>query len=447
MNVKSVEKKEKNSAELTVEVSAEEFEAAVNSAYKKNKNNIAIPGFRKGKAPRKLIESMYGASIFYEDAVEILYPQAFEYAVTEEKLNIVGRPSVLDFDISEEKVLTIKYAVDLYPEVTLGEYKGLSAPKAAVKVLKKDVEEEVENVRKRNARIETVERAAKSGDTANIDFEGFLDGKPFDGGKGENYNLVLGSNQFIPGFEEQVVGMSAGEEKDIDVTFPENYTPELAGKAVVFKVKVNEVKESILPELDDEFAKDVSEFDTLDEYKESVKEQISARKKEEAERAFKSAILGKVIDGVECDIPESMIEERINATIENYNYNLAGQGMSFDAYLQMMGMDMASFRENVKPSTVRELKAELALEKIAETENFDVSEEKIEEEYKRISEMYGVEIKEAKQYINQDAVVQQLKIHMAEDAIYDSAVVEKKKAAPKKAKEPEEGKEEADKAE
>ncbi len=444
MILKSVEKKEKNSTQFTVEFSAAEFEAAVGLAYKKRKGGIAIPGFRKGKAPRKLIESMYGAEVFYDDAVEIMYPDGYDFAIADANLKVVGRPSVVDFDISEEKVVSITYAVDLYPEITLGEYKGLSAPKSTVKVLKKDVEEQLEAIRKRNARIETVDRPAKMGDTANIDFEGFLEGVAFDGGKGENFDLELGSNQFVPGFEEQVVGMSAGEEKDLDITFPERYSPDLAGKAVVFKVKVNEVKESILPELDDEFAKDVSEFDTLEQFKENIKEGITARKKADVDRAFKSAILGKVIDGAECEIPDSMVQERIDTAIETYNYNLASQGMTFEDYAEMMGMDMEGFRKNAEPSTIRELKAELAMEKIAEIENLVPSVEQVEAEYKVIAATYGVEDAEAKKYIKKESVIQQLKVRMAEDLIYSSAVAEKKKSAPKKAKEP---KEEAEKAE
>ena len=428
MNVKSVEKKEKNTAELTVEISAEKFEEALNAAYKKNKSKIAIPGFRKGKAPRKIIENMYGASVFYEDAVEILYPEAYEFAVSEEKLKVVGQPGLLDVDISEDKKLTLKYMISLYPEVKLGEYKGLSAPKPAVKVYKKEIDEEVEATRKRNARIETVERAAKDGDTTNIDFEGFLDGVPFEGGKGEGYNLVLGSGQFVPGFEEQIVGMAAGEEKEINITFPENYTPELAGKAVVFKVKVNEVKESILPELDDEFAKDVSEFDTLEAYKASVKERLTEQKKAEIEKTFKDEIISKVVDNMECEIPEAMVDERVESSIQNYNYNLSAQGITFENYLQMMGMSIDDFRTNMRPAAEKQVKIDLAIEKIAETEKFDVSAEEIEAEYKTLSEQYGVEAEEAKKFIPEESIKKQIEAMKAEELVFSSAVVEKKTA-------------------
>lgn len=445
MNVKSVEKKEKNTAELTVEVSAEKFEEAVNAAYKKNKSKIAIPGFRKGKAPRKIIENMYGASLFYEDAVEILYPEAFEFAVAEEKLNIVGQPGLLDVDISDDKKLTMKYAVSLYPEVKLGEYKGLSGAKPAVKVFKKEIDEEVETMRKRNARIEVAERAAKDGDTANIDFEGFLEGVPFDGGKGEGFNLVLGSGQFVPGFEEQVVGMSAGEEKEINITFPENYTAELAGKPVVFKVKVNEVKESILPELDDEFAKDVSEFDTLEEYKNSVKERLTEQKKAEIEKSFKDEIITKVVDNMECEVPDAMVDERVESTIQSYNYNLSAQGLTFENYLQMMGMNIDEFRTTMRPAAEKQVKIDLAIEKIAEVEDFSVSEEEIEAEYKTLAEKYKVEAEEAKKFIPEDSIKKQIQAMKAEELVFSSAVVEKKAA--KKSEKEEKADEKDEKAE
>jgi len=435
VNVKRVEKKEKNTADIAIEIAAEEFETAVNSAYVKSRGKISIPGFRRGKAPRKIIESMYGASVFYEDALDILAPQALEFARNESELQIVGRPSVSDVNFGEDKSVTITYAVSLYPEVTLGEYKGLAAAKPAVKVLKKEIDEEVENVRKRNARIVTVDRAAKEGDSVNIDYQGLLNGEPFDGGTDQGFNLVLGSGAFVPGFEDQVVGMSAGEEKDLDITFPENYAPELAGKAVVFKVKVNEVKESVLPELDDEFAKDVSEFDTLDEYKESVKKTISERKKNETEAAYKQEILNKLTAGMTCEIPEDMIEERIDTMVDNYNYSLQAQGIDFATYLQMMGMNYPDFRSSMRQSTEEQLKTELALEKVAEVENIEIPEADIEAEYAKLAEGYGIELEAAKSSVPVSSVTKQLKLDRAEALVMESAVVEAKKTTKKKAEE------------
>ena len=433
MNVKNVEKKEKSTAEITVEVSAERFEQAIDAAYKKNRSQIAIPGFRKGKAPRKIIENMYGASIFYEDAIEIVAPEAITFAANDKELDIVGRPSIVDVDISEEKVLTLKFLVALYPEVTVGEYKGLSAPKTTVKVLKKEIDEEVETIRKRNARIQEVERAAKSGDTANIDFEGFVDGVAFSGGKGEKYDLVLGSGTFIPGFEDQVIGMTAGEEKDVNVTFPEQYAPELAGKDATFKVKVNAVKESILPELDDEFAKDVSEFDTLEEYKASVKEQISERKKAQAESEYKTAIMEKLTDITEAEIPDEMIDERVEYVIRDYENNLQAQGATLDMYLQMMGMERSAFEASLRPTAEKNIKLDLAVTKIAELENVEVSDEDCEAELKKMADQYGMEIDTLKKYITTDALRAQLKSQKVEDIVMGAAKVEKKTAKKKEA--------------
>lgn len=443
MEIKDFEKKEKNAAELSVWFSAEEFDKAVNSAYIKNRGRISVPGFRKGRAPRKLIENMYGPSVFYEDAMEILYPEGLDFGVKEKGLKTVGRPSVLDMNIGDDKTLTVKYGIALFPEVTLGEYKGLTAVKTTPKVLKKEVDDEIELARKRNARIVAVDREAKDGDTVVIDYEGFKDGTPFEGGKGEKYSLVLGSKQFIPGFEEQVTGMKAGETKEIALTFPENYqAKELAGKPVTFQVKVSEVRESILPELDDEFAKDVSEFDTLEAYKADVKEKISERKKTDAERAFKDAILEKLAENIQCEVPDAMVEERIDRTIENYNYNLSRQGLSFDKYLQMMGTTAADFRKTMVPGAEKELRLDLALEKIAETENFEITDEEIEKEYQTVAEKYGTTLENVKKAVSIDTVKEQLKTERAEKLVLDSAVAEKKTARKKSDEEKDDGKEE-----
>ena len=429
MNVKSVEKKEKNTAEISVEIAAEEFETAVNQAYRKNRNSISVPGFRKGKAPRKIIENIYGQQVFYEDALEIIYPDALRFAVDSEKLETVGMPTLLDVKFGEDKNVTIVYLVALYPEVTLGAYKGVSAPKDTVRVLKKDIDDEIENVRKRNARIQTVDRAAKDGDTANIDFEGFLDGKPFAGGKDEGFDLVLGSGSFVQGFEEQVVGMKAGESKDIHVTFPGNYTPELASKPVVFKVKVNEVKESILPAVDDEFAKDVSEYDTLEEYRASVKEMLTERRKNFAERAFEEAVMAKVITDMQCEIPDAMVDERVEQTLQNYTYNLQAQGMTMDGYLQMMGMKLDDFKATLRPSAEHQIKNDLVLEQVAREEKFEITDAELEEKYQSFADMYKMELDSVKKAIGEDALRQQIGVEKARELIISTAVPEKKKAS------------------
>ncbi len=426
MNVKEFEKKEKNTAELTMQISAEEFEEAVNKAYLKNRSRISVPGFRKGKAPRKIIEGIYGVGVFYEDAVESLYPEALQAGIEEEKIDAVGRPSVLDFDISEDKSLTIKYLVSLYPEVTLGQYKGIAAPKPTVRVLKKDVDREIERVRQQNARIQTVDREAKSGDIANIDFEGFVDGETFEGGKGENVDLELGAGQFIPGFEDQVIGAKAGDHIDVNVTFPKEYVKELAGKDALFKVTVNEVKEKQLPELDDEFAKDVSEYDTLAEYSASIKEHITEERKADAQRAFEEVVLSRLVDNVQCDIPDAMIDEQVESMMNNFRYNLASQGIELEQYFSMMGMDLELFKKESRPTAEKEIKADLAFEAIAKQEDFDISDEAVEDEYKKMAENYHVDVDAIKKAVDENSIRTGLKIQAARDLVFTSAVVEKK---------------------
>ena len=313
MNVKNCEKIEKSQVVLTVEVTAEEFDKAINKAYLKQRSKIRVPGFRPGKASRKMIEKMYGVEVFYEDAVNDAISEAYPAAIEAQDLRVVGYPSVELEDKVTVDGFTFKATVPVYPEVTLGQYKGLTAEKAEVVVSDEDVEAEIENLVKRETHLESVERAAENGDTAVIDFEGFLEGKPFDGGKGTNHNLVLGSGSFVPGFEEQVVGMKAGEEKDIDITFPEKYAAELAGKAVVFHVKVNEVKCSNVPTVDDEFAKDVSEFETLDELKADLRKNLTKKKEDEAQRAFEDSLMEQVADNITAEVPDALIEQQQQA--------------------------------------------------------------------------------------------------------------------------------------
>lgn len=421
MNVNSVEKKEKSTAEILVSISAEEFDAAIVKAYNRAKKSIQIPGFRKGKAPRKVVEGMYGPTVFYEDAIEIVSPDALQAAVDANDLTVVGRPSILDFHMEDDKSVTVKYLVSLYPEVTMGEYKGIEAEKDAAEVTDEDVNADIESARKRNARIETAERAAEMGDTANIDYEGFIDDVAFEGGKDSKFDLTLGSHQFIPGFEEQVVGMSAGEEKDIFVTFPENYNPEMAGKDARFHIVCNEVKANILPELDDEFAKDVSEFDTLEEYRASVKERLAKQKTDAAERSFKEAVMDKVIDGMTADIPDAMVDARVDSTIQNYSYNIQAQGMQFEQYLQMMGSNLESFKDSIRPNCLKQIRVGLALEKIAELEKIEATDEDIDAEYKQMAEQYGTEEDKVRSAVGKEDVSAQIRSRKAQELIYSEA--------------------------
>ena len=334
MNLKNVEKKEKNTVELTIEVGAAEFDAAIDKVYKKQRGSISIPGFRKGKAPRKIIEGMYGSGVFYEDAINDLYPDTLAAAVKEAGLDMVGYPKV-EMETVGKEGFTFKATIAVRPEVKLGEYKGVSAPKESVEVTDEDVEKELKPYVDRATRLVSVEREAKTGDTVVMDFEGFKDGVPFEGGKAEKYSLELGSNSFVPGFEDQLIGVKAGDEKSLDITFPENYTPELAGQAVVFQVKVHEVKEPELPVVDDEFAKDVSEFDTLEEFKNDLAAKLKERRESESKRHFEDAVLAKVVENMECEIPDAMVEYEADKMVEDYanRINTQAMGITFESYL------------------------------------------------------------------------------------------------------------------
>ncbi len=424
MNVITCEKKDNKSAELTVVVTAEEFDKAMNEAYRKNKGQIAVPGFRKGKAPRKIIETMYGASVFYNDALDMILPTVCSHGVSESKLQTVGYPKIGDVNFEDDKSVTVKYTVELYPEITLGAYKGLSAVKPASVVEESNIDSEIASVQLRNARIQTASRPAINGDTAVIDFEGFVDGVAFEGGKGEDYELVLGSNSFIPGFEAKINGMTVGEERDLDLVFPTDYKEDLAGKPVIFKVKLKEVKEKILPELDDEFAKDVSEFDTLKEYRDSIKEKLSTAKKEEADKAFEDAVLNKLSDSVECDVPEAMIEEFLDNQMENFKRQLTSYGMELDMYLNMMGTNVEGFRSNMRPNAIKQIKITLALEKIADTEKLEPTDDEIDAYYANIATKYGVEITVAKESIPTESAKRELNLNAASKLVTDNAIAE-----------------------
>ena len=433
MSVKSCEKLENSKVVLTIEVGAEEFEAAVNKAYLKMRGKIAVAGFRPGKAPRKMIEKLYGVEVFYEEAVNIVLPDAYESAVNEQGLQVVGYPEVELVECGKDGV-TFKATVSVYPEVKLGQYKGLEAPKAEVKVMAADVNARLKEMAERNSRLQSVERAVKKGDTATIDFEGFDNGVAFDGGKGENFDLEIGSGSFVPGFEEQLIGMKAGEEKDIDITFPENYTPELAGKPVVFHVKVNEVKVKEVPAIDDEFAKDVSEFDTLKELKADLKKKITAERKEAAQRAFEDALMQKVAEGIECEIPQEMIDLQADRMLDGFKQQMASQGIPFEQYLQMTGSTEAEFKAQAYGPAAEQVKMDLAVEAIIKAEGLDASEEEIEAEIKNVSEKYGMDLETVKKFLPAEQVKEQvirekvIKL-VAESGVAVAPVVEKEEKA------------------
>ena len=436
MTVKNCEKLEKSQVALTVEVSAEEFEAAVEKAYQKMRKKINVPGFRPGKAPRKIIEGMYGAEVFFEEAINIAFPEAYEAAVKEQELQVVGYPSVEMVGECTKEGFTFKAVAPVYPEVTLGAYKGLSAPKDEVKVSAADVDERLKELTDRNTRLVSVDREAKEGDTAVIDFEGFLDGKPFDGGKGENHGLELGSHSFVPGFEEQVIGMKAGDEKDIDITFPEDYHADLAGKAVVFKVKVHEVKEKEVPALDDEFAKDVSEFDTLKDLKADLKKKITEERQKAADRAFEEALMEQVAENITADIPDAMVEAQCRQFLDNFKMQIAQQGIPYDQYMKMTGMDEAKLLEDAKEPATRQVRMDLAMAAIIKAENLEATDEDVEAEFQKMADQYGMDIEMVKKYLQPEQVKDQIVSQKAIAVVVDSAEATKpeKKAAKKTTK-------------
>ncbi len=434
MNVKSCEI-EKNSATLVMEFSKEAFSAGLEKAYQKARKDIYIPGFRKGKAPRKVIEGMYGAEVFYEDAVNLMFPAAYADAVSEKELKVVGDPSVTALDKTEEGGVSLTVITALYPEVTLGDYKGLEVEKVEATVTDEEVDAEIDRMAQRNARIVTVERPAQNGDTAVIDFEGFDNGVPFEGGKGEKYSLTLGSGSFVPGFEEQVVGMSAGEEKEINITFPENYTPELAGKPVVFKVKVHEVKETILPEKDDEFVKDVSEFDTMDELKADIRKNIQERKDTEINNAFESACIQNAASNATVDVPECMVDEQLDKVMQQYAYQIQMSGMKIEDYAKMMGTDLAGMRQSMRPMAAAQVKDDVVLGAIVKAENIEVTDEEVEAEYQKLADQYKMELDKVKAAVSVNDMKTDMLYKKATKLVVDSAVPVAPKPAEEKAEE------------
>ena len=434
MNVKSKEKQENSAIELVIEVGAEEFEAAVDKVYRKNRKNIAVPGFRKGHAPRKIIEGMYGSGVFYEDAIDELYPNAYAQAVEQEGLDPVAYPKVEVLEVGKDG-FTFKALVTVKPEYKIGEYKGLVAAKEEVNITDEDVENELKPFIQRATRLVNVEREAKEGDTVLIDFEGFDNGVPFEGGKGENYALELGSHSFIPGFEEGGVGLKPGDEKDLDVTFPEDYSPELAGKAVVFKIKVHEVKEPQAPVVDDEFAKDVSEFDTLEEFRKDLAEKLRDRREHAAEHAFEDAVTDALIGVLEVELPEAMVDFRADQVLQEYADRFERQGLPFQQYLQMTGQTLDAMKEQAKAAAEHQIKSEMALDAVAEAEKLEISEEELADEYKSLAEQYGMEAEQVKAAAPAEDVKTTLLRRKAMGVVKENVkAVKPKKAAKKSAK-------------
>ena len=415
-----------NKFELEIQVPAEDFEKACEQVYKRKGKRIEVPGFRKGHAPRKTIEKLYGEGIFFEDAVNDVYPGALQSAVEEAGLEIVCRPEVEVTEVSKEKGVTFKATCTVKPEVTVKDYKGIKASKDVEEVTDVDITAEIDRRRERNARTVAVEgRAVENGYIVNIDFEGFQDGVPFDGGKGENFSLTIGSGQFIPGFEEQIIGHNIGDEFDVNVTFPENYhAEELKGKPTIFKVKLHSISTKELPEADDEFAKDVSEFDTLDELKADIRKHLEEANEKKAADAFENKLIDTVIENMEGEIPQEMYKVRIDEMIRDFEYRLQSQGLNLDMYLQYSGLDRDSFRKTFEAQAQRQVKVRLALEKIVEVEGIAPTDEEVEAEYARLADAYKMDVEKLKPVISAEDVKKDVAVNKAIDLIKDSAVAE-----------------------
>ena len=422
-----VEKLEKNMAKLTVEVPAEDVEKAIQGAYQKTKKSINIPGFRKGKAPRQLIEKMYGKEVFYSDAVDAMLPKAYSDAVEECGEEIVSYPKIDVVQIESGKPFIFTAEVAVKPAVTLGEYKGIQVEKAPIEVTDEEIEAQVNKEREANSRTVTVEdRAVQKGDIATIDFEGFVDGVAFDGGKGENYDLEIGSNTFIPGFEDQLAGAEIGKELDVNVTFPEEYgAKELAGKEAVFKCKVNGIKVKELPEADDEFAQEVSEFDTLDAYKEDIKANLLKKKEEEAKRVKEDAVIEKIIEGAQMEIPEAMVEYQTQQMLDDFGRRMQSQGLSLEQYFQFTGMTEDQYKEQMKPRALQNIQSRLVLEAVAAAEKLEATEEDLDAEYAKMAEQYKLDVEKVKEIFGEyqkEELKKDIVIQKAAALVTDAAV-------------------------
>ena len=420
----TVEKVDKNVVSFEFTVSADEFENGIEKAYRKNVGKINIQGFRRGKAPRKIIEKYYGNEVFYEDAINIVLPDAYDKAIEENNIFPVDQPEIdIKGEISRENGITFTAKVTVKPEFELGEYKGIKASKVSHRTLKKDIDAEIEKMRERNSRMVSVEdRAVQKDDIANIDFEGFCDGVAFEGGKGENYDLTIGSGQFIPGFEDQLIGKNIGEETEVNVTFPEEYHAEnLKGKDAMFKVKINSIKVKELPELDDEFAKDVSEFDTLEELKKDVKEKLSAAGKEKAAHETEENVIKAVCDATEIDIPEAMINSQIDKMIRDFDMQMRYQGLNLEQYMKYTGTTLDSLKEQFKADAEKNVKTSLVLEKVCQVENITASDKEVSKEYYDMAEQNGMKVEDIKKYVSEDDVKERIKTRNTIKFLIDNA--------------------------
>lgn len=436
MSLKNANKIDTNKYELEIEVDKETFNSAVDKAFKRNASKMNVPGFRKGKAPRAIIERLYGEGVFYEDAVNMVYPTEYEKAVDEAKIEPVDRADIEVVNVGNDG-LVFKAKVTVKPEVELGEYKGLKAEKETVSATDDDVDAEISRLQERNARLITIEdRASQKGDVAVIDFEGFVDGVPFEGGKAEKYSLELGAGNFIPGFEEQVEGHKAGDEFDVNVTFPEDYSSEeLAGKPAVFKIKLHEIKFKELPAVDDEFAKDVSEFDTIAELRDDIRKKIIEHKEGHAAEEFENKLIDQIIDGLKAEIPEVMVDQAVDNMVGDMDYRLQSQGLNMKTYLQYTGMEMDDYKKSIRPQAERQVKIRLALEKVAELENLEATAEDLENEYKKLAERFKVEVEKVKAAFPSRDIEKDLKMNKAIDFVKANAVTvepAKKEAKAKK---------------
>ena len=430
MQVKNIEKKG-NQATVVVEIDHELMESGVNKAYMKARKNIMVPGFRKGKAPRKMIEALYGAHVFYEDGLEEIFGEVYDFAIAKQDFKAIGRPSLTDMQIADDNTVTLTLTTDVYPEVTLGQYKGVEVEKGEATVTDAQIQAELDSMAQNVASTENVDRAAEMGDTANIDFEGFDNGVPFEGGKGENFDLKLGSGSFVPGFEEQIVGMNAGEEKDIDITFPEDYHKDLAGKAVVFHVKLNKLTVTIVPQQDDEFAKDVSEFDTLDALKADIRAKALEKAQKQIDSAFENAAVEKAAENTTVDMPNALIEKELDVQMERFGYQLQMSGYSMEQYAKMMGGDLKTMRDAFRPTAEKQARISVTLEKIAEVENLTVSEEELEEEFQSMAKQYEMEAAKIKEMVPVEELTESLKTRKAVKIIVDNAIAVAPKAEEK----------------
>lgn len=423
MSIKSIEKQEKSQVALVIEVNGQEWKDAIEKVYKENRSKLNVPGFRKGKAPRKILETMYGTGIFHEDAVEALYPKAYAQAVEQEKLDVVAHPKMEITSIDDDGFV-FKATVTVRPEATISNYKGLTASKAEVAISDEDIEAELKPLIEQATRLVSVDREAKLGDTVTIDFEGKKDGVPFAGGNAQGHSLELGSGSFIPGFEDGVVGMKAGDERDIELTFPAEYqAPDLAGQAVVFSVKVTEVKDHVAPVVDDEFAKDVSEFDTLADLKKDLGDKLLARREQESERAFADALMDQLVENLVVDLPDAMVEYQTDKMIEDYAMRIQSQGMQFDQFMSMTGMTMDVLKEQAREGARRQVLSDLALNAIVSAENIEATDEDVNAEIEKLAAQYSLKAEEVKAAVTEEDLRHDLRLRKAAELVKENAIV------------------------